>query len=192
MGASRVHHCISQWLIAKDLAEPPAKKCRCRQFISSDKAEEMVKRGEALWVVKEHIRGTREETCRLCHGDPQVKNCAFCGGKGTVEVNASADIRTYDIVLANNEAADKKDKKQRPGLMMKTPRVATIESKHIWRAYGDALIAGRWVGSNEARDRIEEYGRMARESLAELVVGFEPDDDPKKGQGRKYDFGRSI
>ena len=162
MGVSRVHHCIGQEMVAKEMLPPPAKSCRCRKFISSTEAEALVKNGTARWTVIDRVQGLRDEPCRLCNGDKDVKNCAFCGGKGVVSVNAIENIKSYDIVTVSAESADEKEKKYRPTLAMKTPRVATIESEHIERAYV--------LGVKEAQMRIEEYGELEQQRLAELIV----------------------
>ena len=111
-----------------------------------------------------------------------------------------------------------KEKKYRPTLAMKTPRVATIEASHILRAYvSDEAIAmveiaernGKKIqkfnndqtspqAAKATRDRIEEYGRLILD--ARFFVGpnrisaimTEPEDDPKTGTGRRYDYGRTI
>lgn len=137
MNVSKVHHCISQEMVAQGLEEPPAKKCTCRKIIAYKKADEMVKKGEARWTVVGRERGTREEICSLCGGDSEVKNCASCRGTGKRTVAAVWDTYNYDIVLVSQAAHDPKEKKYRPALALKTPRVATIESKHIVRAYVD-------------------------------------------------------
>ena len=184
MSVSRVHHCISQEMVAQGLEEPPAKKCSCRKFIPYRKADEMVKKGEARWTVTARKRGTQENVCPLCSGSEDVKNCAQCNGTGKVLAAAVWDTYKLDIVLVSQASVDKKEKKYRPALALKTPRVATIEWQHIRRAYVD--------GVKEAAERIEEYGRMNKEMIASLIVGYEPEDNPKTGEGRKYDHGRAI
>jgi hypothetical protein len=207
MGLSRVHHCISQEMVAQGLEEPPAKKCNCRKFIAYKQADEMVKKGEARWVVTARERGTQEKICPLCHGDEDVKNCAGCNGNGKHTVAAVWDTYNNDIVLVSRAAVDLKEKKYRPALAMKTPRVATIESEHIERAYVD--------GNRAAQARIEEYGYLILEARAFVgpaeckhsvetkctrcgilgkipAIKSEPADDVKTGEGRKYDWGRAI
>lgn len=211
MNVSKVHHCISQEMVAQGLEEPPAKKCTCREVTAYKKADEMVKRGEARWTVTGRERGTREEICSLCGGDSEVKNCASCRGVGKRTVAAVWDTYNYDIVLVSQASADLKEKKYRPALAMKTPRVATIESEHIERAYVECVP--------EAAARIEEYGMLIiKEQLRQLAVGLsneefdqvwreyeeskftapaftirpEPEDNEEKHEGRGYDFGRAI
>ncbi len=190
MSVSRVHHCISQEMVAQGLEEPPAKKCTCRKFISYKKADEMVKRGEARWTVTGRERGTREVVCSLCGGNPEIKNCASCRGTGKHTVAAVWDTYNYDIVRVSQASADLKEKKYRPALAMKTPRVATIESEHIERAYVE--------GVPEAASRIEEYGMLILDARAFIgpnripAIKNEPEDNPKTGEGRGYDWGRAI
>ncbi len=190
MSVSRIHHCISQEMVAQALEEPPAKKCTCRKFISYKKADDMVKKGEARWCVVKRERGVRAATCTLCGGAPEVKNCARCAGKGAITVPAVWDTYTFDIVLVSQASADLKEKKYRPALAMKTPRVATIESEHIERAYVE--------GVKEAAERIEEYGRLILDARAFVgpnripAIGVEPEDNPKTGEGRNCDYGRTI
>lgn len=190
MSVSRQHHCISQELVSQGLEEPPAKKCKCRKFIPYKKADEMVKKGEARWVVTGRERGTREDICAMCGGDKEIKNCANCNGIGKILVAAEWDTYNNDIVLVSQASADKKEKKYRPALALKTPRVATIESEHIERAYVE--------GNKDAQDRIEEYGMLILEARAFIglnktyIIVPEPADNPSTGTGRNCDYGRAI
>lgn len=179
MGVSRVHHCIGQELIAIGFTNPPAKNCRCREFINHEEAQALVNQNAACWVIVERIRGLREETCGLCHGDPTVKKCAMCGGKGTVLNDVAEDIKSYDIVLISSKPKDTKEKKYRYALALKTPRVPTIEYKHIIRAYVDGVKA--------AQMRIEEYGDLEHKRLDSLVVlvpAAEYDEAERESWGR--------
>jgi hypothetical protein len=190
MRESRIHHCISQEMVSQGLEEPPAKKCKCRKFIPYKKADQMVKAGEARWVVTARECGTREVICSLCKGEETVKNCAQCAGSGKQTEAAVWDTYNYDIVLVSQASADLKEKKYRPALAMKTPRVATIEEEHIHRAYLD--------GNKDAAARIEEYGMLILDARAFIgknripAIGIEPADNPKTGEGRNYDYGRTI
>lgn len=214
MKDSKVHHCISQEMVSQGLEEPPARKCNCRKFIPYKIADEMVKKGEARWVVIARERGTQEEVCTLCNGNTEIKNCASCAGTGKHTVAAVWDTYKHDIVLVSQASVDIKEKKYRPALAMKTPRVATIESEHIERAYVE--------GVPEAAARIEEYGMLiVKEQLRQLAVGLtreefnaawaeyeaadyrtqgyppvpirlEPSDNAERGEGREYDYGRAV
>ena len=210
MSVSRIHYCISQEAIAQGEQEPPAKKCRCRKIISLADATALVKVGEAKWVVKERRRGEKSVICRLCHADPEVKNCAQCEGSGKQLVSFVEDIPGLDIVYTSSDPVDESEKKKRKWLAPKTPRVATIESEHLELAFSDALIKtkvnGRlevtWATNDKpaeaARDRIKEYGRLILDARSFVgkdripAIGVEPVDNPETGEGRNYDFGRAI
>jgi hypothetical protein len=190
MSVSRVHHCISQEYVSQGIEEPPAKKCRCRKFIPYKAADDLVKKGSARWIVTARERGEDKQTCPLCHGDENIKNCANCRGSGTIIVAAVWDTYNNDIVLVSQAAHDKKEKKYRPALAMKTPRVATIEEEHIELAY--------ILGNKEAAERIEEYGRLILDARAFIglnrlpAIKPEPLDNPATGEGRNCDYGRTI
>lgn len=190
MKDSRVHHCISQEMVAQGLDEPPAKRCNCREKRPYKVADEMVKNGEARWVVIKRERGTKEEVCPLCQGNDEVKNCAQCADTRKIVVAVVWDTYKTDIVLVSQAAIDKKEKKYRPALALKTPRVATIESEHIERAYVD--------GNKEAAERIDEYGRLILEARSFIgpnkipCIKPEPENNPNTGEGRDYDYGRTI
>lgn len=195
MSVSRVHHCDKQITMAveEDRLTPPGGKCRCRKYISLTKATQLVQNGDATWVVKARTQ-VLEDVCHLCGADPEVKNCANCKGTGKEMVNAVVEEYGEDIVLVSRPLLDEKKKKHKAMLLskqmarkkpaLKTPRVPTIEAKHIVRAYV--------LGVKAAQDRIEEYGRLNREFISSLVVGPEPADNPKTGEGRCYDYGRTI
>lgn len=188
-------------MVAQGLEEPPAKKCNCRKFIPYREADKLVKSGAAAWIVVKRERGSQEVTCNLCKGDKEVRGCANCGGVGKIWEGAVWDTYNYDIVLVSEASADVKEKKYRPALAMKTPRVATIEAKHIIRAYVDGGAQAK-----EAAARIEEYGHMIQMNLQELGAELkdiatgktvipgkpEPKNDSDKGEGRDYDYGRAI
>jgi hypothetical protein len=181
MGVSRVHHCIGQELIAIGFTNPPAKTCRCREFISNEEAQALVNQNAASWIIVERIKGLREETCGLCHGDETVKNCAMCRGKGVVLNEIEENIKSYDIVLVSSKPKDAKEKKYRYALALKTPRVPTIESKHIIRAYV--------LGVKGAQMRIEEYGELERKRLDNLIVLVSAEEYDK---GERESWGRPI
>lgn len=62
---------------------------------------------------------------------------------------------------------------------LKTPRVQTIEKAHIERAYVN--------GKQEDLDRINAWGELAREVIAELIKPWR--DDPFEGRGVFYLIG---
>ena len=190
MSVSKVHYCLSQEMISQGRDEPPARKCRCRKHISLSEATKKVKHGEARWVVLKRVYETKLIPCPMCFGDKEVKNCAQCGGSGQKAVMQAVEEYGNDIVYGSSKPVDRKEKKYRPTLAMKTPRVPTIESEHI----------ERWVvyGVKEAGERIEEYGRLVKDALMFVgkdrhpMIKPEPLDDPATGTGRKYDWGRAI
>ncbi len=197
-----VHHCIVQETIVYGLMEPSSDiKCRCSKKISLKRATQLVKNGEASWVTAKRARGEREQTCRLCEGNKEVKNCALCAGKGFTVEAYTEDTPGNDILLISRNPADSKDKKSY-FLKPKTPRTPTIEKSHIERA----------IDFEDVKERIEDYGWMIQLVLHELgaeiryrrkpgmtsktLEGFEghsePADNPATGEGRNYDYGRAI
>lgn len=185
MASSICHHCVEQIKIAEGLLEPPAKKkCRCRKRVTLTQATKMVKEGEASWLVKNREYGTELAVCDLCEGGEDVYNCAQCDGKGTQLIESIAEDYGNDIVLVSRPPADKTEKKRSSALAAKTPRTATIEANHIYLAYVKGVKA--------AQERIEEYGELNQKFLQSLISGPEPEDDPKAGTGRTFDYGRSI
>lgn len=195
---SRVHYCVGQINVAEERNEPPAPNCRCRKFISLEKATELVKSGEASWVVVKRTRGLAQVICKLCAGDKSVIKCAFCQGKGLAPEPVVWDEYNNDIVLVSQLPEDKTEKKRTSALKKKTPRVATIEAPHIRNAYLN--------GNKEAAARIEQYGEMIVMGLQELGAEIinaqtrkviiegkrDPENDKKRGIGRDYDYGRTI
>lgn len=190
MKDTKVHHCIQHEMVSQGLEEPPAKKCKCREYVEYKIANQMVKKGEARWIVTKRERGTQEVICELCKADPEVKNCAACGGSGKKTIPVVWDTYGLSIVRVSQAAVDATEKKYRPALAMKTPRVATIESEHIERAYVE--------GNKDAADRIEEYGMLILDARTYVgpnripCIVAEPENDPKTGTGRDYDYGRAI
>jgi hypothetical protein len=190
MTISKIHSCHGQEAVVLQEQEPPAEKCKCRHKIELSKATLLVKQGEAKWVVKQRVRGVREIACTLCNGDKEVVNCARCRGKGKMEETFVEDIPGTDIVYTSADPVDEEERKKRKWLAPKTPRVATIESEHIERAYV--------YENKDAQERIEEYGMLvldARTYVGKnrvMVIGVEPENNPKTGEGRDYDYGRAI
>lgn len=191
VSVSRVHYCIGQEMVAlgKEGNEPPAPECKCRKFIGLTEATAMVKRNEARWTVLAREYELSAESCPMCLGDKEIKNCAQCGGTGEITVYRPVETYGNDIVYSSEKPKDKKDRKYKPTLAMKTPRVATIESEHIIRAYIDEV--------KEAAERIEEYGRLILDARTYVgkdripCIGVEPRDNPVTGEGRNCDSGRA-
>ncbi|HXQ37222.1 MAG TPA: hypothetical protein VN843_24645 [Anaerolineales bacterium] len=157
--------CMGQELVAKRLAEPPAPPCRCKKMVDYAYANELVKRNEASWVITSVKAVEAEVDCSLCSKKTEVEKktlivCGECGGTG--KVKEPREIKSYndDIVLLSSVSVDPKNKKYRWNTRAKTPRVPTIEKKHIIRAYIDNL--------KYAAQRIEEYRTMIQEELGEF------------------------
>lgn len=119
----------------------PAPPCRCKQLVDYDEANKLVKRGEASWVVTGIKAVVKVEVdCPLCANktEAEKKTLVVCGDcKGTGKVTESREILSYnnDIVLLSSIAVDPKNKRHRWNTRNKTPRVPTIEAKHIDRAF---------------------------------------------------------
>jgi RecJ-like exonuclease len=187
---SKVHSCHGQEAVVLQEQEPPAKKCRCKQVVTIMEATRLVNIGEAKWVVKQRSRGFRDVICEMCNADPEVRNCARCRGTGKQTESYVEDIPGTDIVYTSSDPVDETERKKRKWLAPKTPRVATIESEHIERAYVE--------GNKDAQDRIEEYGMLILDARTYVgpkripAIKPEPEDNEKTHEGRYYDFGRAI
>ena len=166
----RYHQCHGQSKIAAGKRPVTKIKCTCRQEVTLEEARELVHDGEAVWIVTARRQKAFEATCTLCGGDKEIKNCAQCQGKGLVERFYTIDELGDDIVAIS--------------VALKTPRTPTIEASHVTRAYVDGYLP--------AQKRIEEYGRLNNEMTLSLISGYEPEDNPKTGTGRTYDYGRPI
>lgn len=176
--------------------EPHKPRCRCRRMVDYKLADEMVKRGEAKWFVVSRERGVQEKVCGHC-GGLNDENCQVCKGTNKMQVPATWDTYTADIVLINHRTKSNR---------VSTSKAPTVESEHMERAYAGALTkpmkgkSREWIGEEgrEARERIEEYGLLILEARIYVgpnktfAIGVEPPDDPKTGTGRRYDFGRSL
>ncbi len=210
MSTVRQHSCIGRELVAQGIEDPPAAKCRCRQSISKEKAKKKVDDGEARFVVLKRDYEQVEVPCPLCQADPEFKNCPNCNGTGRGKVDNVKEQLGDDIVLVSRAAKDKRERKYRPALAMKTPRVATIESEHLELAFSGSVetkvVDGKkirvWANlqanAKAAQDRIEEYGRLILEARAYIgpdkipAIKPEPENNAKKGTGFDYDYGRAI
>jgi hypothetical protein len=209
VGQSKVHVCSDQWYIAIGNKEPlPAlepgdpQRCRCKKYVDLKLAERFVAAGEALQIVTKRTRRPADVPCRLCHGNPEIKNCAHCRGKGTENVIRIDEEFGIDIVLA---------------IAKRTPRVAVVEEEHILRAYVPSWVreivasvergtqAKKYIDDSvspqEARaaaDRIEAYGELVTDAMFYIgkdkisMIVPEPEDNRELGTGRRYDFGRTI
>jgi hypothetical protein len=174
----RVHTCNSR--IEGYIEE----KCSCRKFVTQEKAEQLEEDGSAAKIIISYRTIQVDVVCPICEGANRfMKSCHLCGKSGTILQDKVLFEYGEEIYM-------------RP--FLKTPRTATIEEEHIEYAYVK--------GDKDAIRRIELYHEMEQFNLgrqgAELhnastnEVLFEgrpePENDPKKGQGRDYDYGRSI
>lgn len=188
---SKVHSCIFQQKVAEQKLEPnPYKKCRCRKQITFEDAKLMVRWGEAKWVVKKRQFVERDRICDKCKDETPFKaTCDTCKGTGKIKFISLVDDPGLDIVLNAHHTKSAR---------VSTPRVPTVESKHILRAYVPTEIRqmvqaalsereGSW-GNNEktgeiefmhlenvsptqrrlAAERIEEYGELIGWQLHEV------------------------
>lgn len=175
---STVHACYNQ-----HLNENKPRRCRCRQKMSLAEATRQVEKGFAQWVILSQTLTKVKEPCPICNESIQ-KGCQNCQGTGEVERTHPYNVLGTDIVLVTAGSADGEGRVvYKPVKALKTPRVATIEKAHIYRAYVD--------GDKEEAERIEAYGLMTLEARIEMGIKPEPADDPKTGTGRNYDTGRS-
>jgi hypothetical protein len=152
--------CMGQELVAKGLQPPPAPPCRCKKQVDYAVANEMVKRNEASWVIVAITPIQIEVECPICATLTDKRACDNCKGSGKITESKSIPKYNEDIVLLSSVSVDPKNKKYRWNTRAKTPRVATIEAKHIKRAYVDNL--------KYAVQRIEEYRTMIQESLGDF------------------------
>ncbi len=178
----RVHTCNSE------IEGYIQKKCRCRKFVTLEKAAELIDNGYANNIITSFNVIDVTEVCSVCAGlDLYKKSCKQCNKTGETSKKFSQAVYGEDIYM-------------RP--FLKTPRTATIEEEHVEYAYVK--------GDKDAIKRIELYQELNREALVELGAGIvrktltgkilevvieghpEPEDDAKKWQGRTYDYGRSI
>ena len=158
-------------------------KCKCRRYVTNEKAEELIGDGFAAYVIKSLSTITIEEACPICAGTDIKKSCRLCGKSGKVEREKVHIELGEDIYM-------------RP--FLKTPRTATIEEEHIEYAYVK--------GDKDAIKRIELYNQMCQASLARLDAELhdsrtkeimvegkpEPENNAKKWEGRDFDWGKSI
>jgi glutaredoxin len=164
------------------------KKCRCRKFVTLEKATELMNDGYANNIIESFKTVDIKTICSMCAGmDAYKKSCTFCGKTGETLKKFAQAVYGENIYM-------------RP--FLKTPRTATIEEEHVEYAYVKR--------DKDAIKRIELYQDLNRQALVELGAGIvrktvtgkvlevvieghpEPEDDASKWQGRTYDQGRSI
>lgn len=187
-----LHQCLYQMRVLLGINTPdPYRRCSCRQYLSDDAGEGLVDEGLAQCIINSTDVIEEIVPCRLCGADPSVKNCAACKGLGTTIKAHRVHKRGTDLVA---------------NLAKQTPRAQTIEKAHVERSFD-----GKTKRSKEERARMEVYNELTLavrvELGAELARGTsrydpfkvvliegnpEPEDNPKLGSGRRYDYGRAI
>jgi hypothetical protein len=179
MKLSLVHVCFNQ-----HLSEKKPKRCNCRKRISLTEATQQVEKGFAQWLILNEYTTIGSEICPICQNGDTKKNCQHCKTTGEVEKAYPVRVLGTDIVEVTAGCLDEENRiVYRSVKAKKTPRVATIEKAHIYRAFVDL--------DKEEQERIEAYGLMILESRIEMGIGVEPPNDLKNGTGRLYDYGRS-
>lgn len=163
---SRLHNCFEPLL-----GEIQPKKCSCRKYVSLDEATVLVNSGMAQWIVIEWIETARKiEICNVCLNDDGLKrSCRNCLKGFTHTPVLHPKYHDRDIVITSTASIDEKNGKKiyRSAHALKTPRVATIEAAHLWRAY--------IKGDKDEIARIEAYGELGQEFIQSLIVPFKPD-----------------
>lgn len=173
----RVHTCLQKY------EGYIAEKCTCRKFVTQEKAEQLKTDGYAAHVITSYRTIDVEDTCPICDDTDLKKSCRVCNKTGKVPSKKTIFEYGEDIYM-------------RP--ILRTPRTATIEKNHIEYAYVKL--------DKDAAKRIELYHQSDRLALAKLGAEIrdsetgeiliegtpEPEDNPKTGTGRRYDYGRTI
>jgi hypothetical protein len=212
--------CYDQERVAKGELEPPAPKCQCKKLIDYAKANELVRHGDAMWVVTKRTRVDVEVDCTMCSvmSDTEKKTCAGCKGTGKIQERRAIDSYNNDIVLTSQRASDPRDRSEKYYTQPQTPRVPTIEEEHIVFAYveewKDALQRIKEYASM-IQWALQEYGAEVRdEESGEILMEGRPEPKDKRiahppgsitfkdgstnkswwweVEGRKNDYGRSI
>jgi hypothetical protein len=197
------HTCFQQ----QDPLRP--KRCRCRKYVTTTEAARLVKDGGAQYVVAYEREIAVEEVCNVCGNDEKLRRtCLECNHTGKHMVEKKIPIYGDDIIIT----VGSRGRKLVNLTAKKTPRSPTIERGHIIRANNDPDDPV----SQAARERIEMWGRdtafwlhslgaavriVVNDKLhpgelrrgAVILQGHpEPEDDAKKGTGRRYDYGRAV
>jgi DnaJ-class molecular chaperone len=154
---------------------------------------------------------TVEESCPTCGEDEKLRrSCTHCRTTGTVQVNKKIAVYGDAIIVTVGQTG----KRQSNTTAKKTPRSPTIEAGHMMRSIG---AYGK--GSETAIERINEYEILTLKERIRLLVAAldlktfeaawtlwesdtskefplvlrsEPVDDARKGEGRRFDYGRPV
>lgn len=158
--------------------------CTCRKYVTVEKAEQLKENGLASHIISSHKQIEVEGECGICGADQQLKkSCRVCNKTGIAFNKKDHFEYSEDLYM-------------RP--ILRTPRTATIEKNHIEYAYIKL--------DKDAAKRIELYHQSDKLALAKLGAEIrdsrtqnilidgtpEPEDNPKTGTGRRFDYGRPI
>lgn len=178
-----VHSCLQREK-GHDEDNPLPPNCRCRKWVSMDVAKQLVDDGEAQYVAAFRREIDTEVPCHICGQNPTlVKSCDSCAHTGFISGKKTIVIRGEDIVFVSR--------------LKKTPRTATIEKAHIERTnegHKDETVRSDFYEILT----VEFHGSLgaaiiAKPSNAIVKQGTpEPEDNPKLGTGRLYDYGRPV
>jgi hypothetical protein len=158
-------------------------RCSCRKFVTQQEADQLKDDGDAANIILSRKTIDVQAQCPICEGNARMKrSCRVCNSTGQATIKKEINEYGEDIYM-------------RP--ILKTPRTATIEANHLEYAYVK--------GDKDAAKRIELYheldqlalvkmGAQLRSSNGEILFEGtpEPEDNPKKGEGRNCDYGRTI
>jgi phospholipase C len=150
---SLIHSCFDQ-----AVGNPRPKNCRCKFRVTKEQATQLVEDGLASWLIVDWKKDA--------------------GGQ-------SIPVTSWNLVWGAKQE-EEPGATVRSALAAKTPRVQTIEKAHIHRST-DPLMRkdGKWGYLHdkvpEDAVRIEEWGRLARGVISDLVV---PAVDDPYGPGR--------
>lgn len=182
MNECRVHSCVfQQGVVAQRSAPNPHRSCSCRRVASQAEADDLVRWGEATHMVLAREKKELEKPCDVCAGGDFKTSCDSCNKTGKkIEVKIN-NVYGQDLVLVAHRTKTNR---------VSTPRVPSIEEKHILRAnvskevvetvesvlYGLVHVRVGYSNNKEqeyAQERIEEYGRMVAMSLNEIGAQVE-------------------
>jgi len=178
-----VHSCLKREE-GHDEDNPLPANCRCRKWLSVPDAKSLVDDGEAEYVAAFRRTIDTEVPCHICGQVPVlVKSCRSCDQTGFIKGKKIIIIRGEDIVFVSR--------------LKKTPRTATIEKAHIERTnegHKDEVIRADFyeILTVEFHESLGA-AKIAKPSNTVINPGKpEPEDNPKLGTGRKYDWGRPV
>ena len=179
MSECRVHSCVFQQRVVDKKTQPdPLRHCKCREVVSQIEADQRVKCGEAKPLVVARERKEQYKPCKICDGGDSKSSCLFCERTGKMLVVEINEVFGRDIVSVAHRTKTNR---------VSTPRVPTIEAKHILRAYV----------SNEARSAVAAAQRTRGEDELDLDLAFTPlgnvsPEQMEQAQKRIEEYGKEI